>query len=123
VIRAATSHDAVQAVNVDWYCDVPRYELEVLAQELYGVGPENPLWEPFLGFLGSLGLKQEGGSPKQAYQIFVDAIDSPAQTTAVPLRVTGDERRDRGGLVDDAHDPADGQGRLRPDVLVGAPRE
>jgi hypothetical protein len=78
-LQEVTRHrEAVHAVSIDWYCDAPRAGLEVLAQELYGITPDNPGWEPFLGFLGSLGLKHEDGTPKEAFQVFADAVTSTA---------------------------------------------
>jgi predicted acyl esterase len=119
VFGAATGQGALEAVNVDWYCDVPRHELEVLAQELYGVGPENPLWEPFLGFLSSLGLKHEGGTPKQAYQVFLDAIGDATGVLAEPRSFAVHDRHSEVGSTDDGVDFVGDQGWLRPNVLVG----
>lgn len=75
VLKAVTDHGAaIKAVNVDWYCDAPRAELALLAAELYDMTPEHPDFEAFMGFIGSLGLRDEDGTEKPAYSTFLAAL-------------------------------------------------
>jgi hypothetical protein len=75
----AFHRDRVLAVNINWYCDIPRSEAESLAQDLYEYAPNDPGYDAFVGFLASLGLKREDGTAKLAYQTFLDVIAAPSK--------------------------------------------
>jgi hypothetical protein len=85
LMTAIDRNDQVQALNVDWRCDLLLEDCQDLAENLYQVPPENPMYDAFVGFLCSLGLRYQDGSPKLGHAVFEQAI---AATPAAAVRTS-----------------------------------
>ena len=64
----------IAAVNVNWYCDHPIELCKDFVENLYGVPPDAPDYDAFVGFVCSLGLVESDGTPKPAFAVFQEAI-------------------------------------------------
>lgn len=64
----------IAAVNVNWYCDHPIELCKDFVENLYGVPPDAPDYDAFVGFVCSLGLVESDGTPKPAFTVFQEAI-------------------------------------------------